>query len=243
MEADLPGQFVSATRMADVFNWLRTFKGMGDFTAYQLLLNLTYTGLADFSDADTFVVVGLGARAGLKRCFGPNLSHSQELDIIQWMQFTQNEHFSRLRVSCTLGPPGSAHHEMQLCDIEHTLCEIDKYVRLQNRIGHSKRNFEPSGGPTPEYCLPPAFSEDNEERWVVTRIGGKRTKAGILYYQVFWEGYIEPTWEPADMIKKDAPLAVEEFLDCHPNKRKTLGSGQACAKCRHHKRRCDHYQP
>lgn len=129
MEADLPGRFVSATRMADVFDWLRTFKGMGDFTAYQLLLNLTYTGLVDFSDADTFVVVGLGARAGLKRCFGPNLSHSQELDIIRWMQFTQKEHFARLGVSCSLGPPRSAHHEMQLCDIEHTLCEIDK-VRL-----------------------------------------------------------------------------------------------------------------
>ena len=109
-----------------------------------------------------------------------------------------------------------------------------QYVRLQSRIGHSKRVFEPSGGPTPEYSLPPVFSEDNEERWVVTRIGGKKTKAGILYYQVFWEGYVEPTWEPADVIKEDAPLAIKEFLDCHPSHSgKRLGSGQACAKCRY----------
>ena len=126
MEDDLAGRLVSTTRMADIFKWLRSFKGMGDFNAYQLLMNLTYTGLTNFTDTDTFVVVGIGSRAGLKRCFGPDLSHSQEVDIIRWMQSTQIEHFTRLGVDCTLGPPGSTHHRMQLCDIEHTLCEIDK---------------------------------------------------------------------------------------------------------------------
>lgn len=133
MEDDLPGRFVAAKSMADIYDWLRTFKGMGCFNAYQLLLNLTYTGLANFPDTDPFVVVGPGARAGLKRCFGPNLSRSQELDIIRWMQSTQHEHFARLELSCTLGPPGSAYHKMQLCDIEHTLCEVDK-VRQQFRF-------------------------------------------------------------------------------------------------------------
>jgi hypothetical protein len=126
MEDDLPGRLVAATHMADIFDWLREFKGMGDFNAYQLLLNLSYTGLANFSDADSFVVVGPGSRSGLRRCFSPDLSRSQELDIIRWMGCTQGDHFSRLGVSCTLGPQGSAYHEMQLCDIEHTLCEIDK---------------------------------------------------------------------------------------------------------------------
>jgi hypothetical protein len=126
MEDDLPGRFVAATRMADIFDWLLTFKGMGAFNAYQLLLNLTYTGLTDFSDANSFVVLGPGSRAGLKRCFIQDLSPDQLLDIIRWMKSTQHEHFSRLGLSCTLGPPGSTHHRMQLCDIEHTLCEIDK---------------------------------------------------------------------------------------------------------------------
>jgi hypothetical protein len=31
MEDDLPGRFITATRMADVFDWLLTFKGMGAF--------------------------------------------------------------------------------------------------------------------------------------------------------------------------------------------------------------------
>jgi hypothetical protein len=130
MENDLPGRFAAATRMADVFEWLRTFKGMGPFNAYQLLQNLTYTGLANFSDASAFVVVGPGSRAGLKRCFGQDFLPSEGPDIIRWMQSTQREHFSRLGLSCSLGPPGSAYHEMQACDIEHTLCEIDKVVNV-----------------------------------------------------------------------------------------------------------------
>jgi len=240
MEDDLPGRFVAAKSMADIYDWLRTFKGMGCFNAYQLLLNLTYTGLANFPDTDPFVVVGPGARAGLKRCFGPNLSRSQELDIIRWMQSTQHEHFARLELSCTLGPPGSAYHKMQLCDIEHTLCEVDKYVRLSQRTGHAKRCFEPSDGPTPEFCLPSSFSGNNEERWVVTRIGGRKTKEGILYYQVFWEGYDEPSWEPADMIIEDAPLAVRKFLRSLSSG-STKRPGPACAKCRRKmKTRCNH---
>lgn len=130
---DLPGRLVSATRMADLFSWLRTFKGMGDFNAYQLLLNLSYTGLGEFSDADSFVILGCGARAGLNRCFSHGISsHAKELEVVRWMQRTQRDHFSRLGLSCTLGPPGSPFHEMGVCDIEHTLCEVDKVGYTQS---------------------------------------------------------------------------------------------------------------
>lgn len=132
MKADLPGRLVAATRMADIFDWLRTFKGMGDFNTYQLLLNLSYTGLGNFSDADSFVILGCGARAGLNQCFRQGLSsHARELDVVRWMQRTQRDHFSRLGLSCTLGPPDSPFHEMGVCDIEHTLCEVDKVGYIQ----------------------------------------------------------------------------------------------------------------
>lgn len=138
MEADLPGRLVAATSMADLFNWLRTFKGMGDFSAYQLLLNLSYTGLGQFSDAESFVVLGCGAHAGLKRCFRGELSRSMKVDLVRWMQRTQQDHFTRLGLSCTLGPPGSKHHVMSVCDIEHTLCEVDKVGHV---LCHAQRGF------------------------------------------------------------------------------------------------------
>jgi hypothetical protein len=207
MKADLPGRLVAATRMADVFDWLRTFKGMGDFNTYQLLLNLSYTGLGNFSDTDSFVILGCGARAGLNQCFRQGLSsHSRELDVVRWMQRTQRDHFSRLGLSCTIGPPGSPFHEMGLCDIEHTLCEVDKYIRP------GSRRFQPSKGRTPELVLPLSPSEDQEERWVIDRIAGKREHEDVVEYQVYWEGYDDPTWEPAEIVEEDAPLAVKQFL-------------------------------
>jgi hypothetical protein len=208
MKADLPGRLVAATHMADVFDWLCTFKGMGDFTAYQLLLNLSYTGLGKFEDADSFVVLGIGAHAGIGRCFNGELSPDTKVAIVRWMQRTQREHFARLGLSCTLGPPGSKYHEMSVSDVEHTLCEVDKYAR-----SGSRRRFHPSEGPTPELIVPLFPSDDHEERWTISRIAGQRKYRHVLQYQVYWEGFDEPTWEPAEMVQEDAPLAVEEFLN------------------------------
>jgi len=156
------------------------------------------------------------------------------------MQSTQDEHFARLGVSCTLGPPGSTYHKMQLCDIEHTLCEIDKFVRSCQPNGRTKRQFKVSDSPMPEFCPPSTFADDNMERWTVSRIGGKRTRAGILYYQVFWEGYAKPTWEPAHIIKEDAPLAVKEFLDGLPSGSAKRPHDQASSERRHSKRRSNY---
>lgn len=126
MKGGLPDRLCNATSMEALYNWIRAFPGMGEFNTYQLLMNLTYTGLGKFTDADTFVVAGVGARAGINLCFGPDLSRETELKIMQWMQRTQREQLARLGLSCTLGPPGSPYHELQLCDIEHCLCEISK---------------------------------------------------------------------------------------------------------------------
>ncbi|KAG1882387.1 hypothetical protein F4604DRAFT_1743797 [Suillus subluteus] len=108
--------------------WLCTFKSMGDFTAYQLVLvlNLSYSSVLNFSDYD-FVVVGLGSCRGLQRCFEGLIPHKCEVDIIRWMQLTQGDHFSRLDLKFNgLGPEACP---IMLCDIEHTLYEVDKYVR------------------------------------------------------------------------------------------------------------------
>lgn len=224
MNAGLPSRFVSATSMSEVFDWLRSFKGFGDFNAYQLLLNLSYTGLGNFTDFETFVVVGCGAREGLKRCFVSGLSRSMEIKVIQWMQRTQRDHFNRLGLSCTLGPPGSLNHELLICDIEHTLCEIDKVRHHSSArttmLIHSRqyvrkgrmRVFKPTETLLPEPVFPITPLDNREERWVITRIIGWRKLDKVLQYQIVWEGYKEPTWEPAEMILQDAPLLVEKYL-------------------------------
>jgi hypothetical protein len=220
---DLPEKCQEAEYIADVFEWLCTFKSMGDFTAYQLVLNLSYSKVLNFSDHD-FVVVGLGSRRGLQRCFKGQIPRAYEVDIIRWMQLTQFENFSRLKLKFNgLGHNG---RPMMLCDIEHTLCEIDKYVRKLSAPAH--RPFRPSGK-LAQMRLPKAWSHfarcdlrikcpkeaDTEfiEKFVVESIQSHRDVDGEREFLVYWEGYgdDEASWEPEDPLADDAPNAIREY--------------------------------
>jgi hypothetical protein len=69
------------------------------------------------------------------------------------------------------------------------------------------------------YQRPPPdhIDEDGDALFEVNRIVKKRyRKRGnrrVLQYLVLWKGYPdhEGTWEPADRIKRDAPLVVDDF--------------------------------
>ncbi|KAG7087585.1 hypothetical protein E1B28_013539 [Marasmius oreades] len=141
----------TAEYMEDIFDFLKSFRGMGDFTAYQLLVNLSYSSLLSrFSNMD-FVVAGIGCVSGLHKLFAKgSLNRAKYLDpmiyvgIIRWMADTQDEHFKRLGLDSTfmqLGSdsPRSAGIPLQLADIEHSICEVDKYARLLHPEMRAKR--------------------------------------------------------------------------------------------------------
>ncbi|KIJ70167.1 hypothetical protein HYDPIDRAFT_104842 [Hydnomerulius pinastri MD-312] len=151
---ELPEQLKQAKYMADVFDYLRSFKSMGEFTAYQLILNLSYSNVMNFSDYD-FVVIGLGSRSGLRRCFREPIPRSIEVDVVRWMQISQDEQFERLGI--TFNGLGPGHRPMMLCDIEHTLCELDKYVRKCSDRRKGGRQFHPAGK-LGKFRLPKAWS-------------------------------------------------------------------------------------
>lgn len=222
---ELPAQLRDAKYMADVFGYLRTFKSMGDFTAYQLVLNLSYSDVVNFSEYD-FVVMGIGSRKGLQRCFSANVPRAVEVDIVRWMQITQHEHFTRLGIEFNgLGPD---HLPMMLCDIEHTLCELDKYIRKCTDVSPG-RPFGPNGK-LGKPRLPRAWSHKSRsvlriksqeeaeaevlEKYVVEAIKGHRVVDGVREFHVLWEGYPEDeaSWEPEDSLVEDAPKVVREYL-------------------------------
>ncbi|KAI6119414.1 hypothetical protein EDD16DRAFT_1692706 [Pisolithus croceorrhizus] len=222
---EMPDVLATAEYMADVFEWLRTFRSIGDFTAYQLLLNLSYSNVMSFSDHD-FVVMCVGSRRGLRRCFREDIPRSMEVDLVRWMQSSQDEHFARLRLNFDgLGDQG---HPMMLCDIEHTLCELDKYIR---KCGQSSKGRPFVGtGELGEFRLPKAWSDearqvvriknkeeaepDIVEKFVVQSIRDHRLVDGMLEFLVFWEGYEEDeaTWEPEDTLVEDAPTTVKAYM-------------------------------
>lgn len=122
--------------MAKAFQLLRRYPGMGDFLAYQLLIDINYSTLINFDEMD-FVVAGPGARDGLRKCLGPG-ARGIEADLIRYMSDAQEEHFNRLGLSFA----GLYGRRLQLIDCQNLFCEVDKYARIAHpeMIGYSGRS-------------------------------------------------------------------------------------------------------
>ncbi|KAF8642931.1 hypothetical protein AX16_009319 [Volvariella volvacea WC 439] len=240
MENDLPQRLSEVAYMDELYEFLVSFPSMGEFLTYQLILNLSYTPFLNFSGLD-FVVAGPGAISGLKKMFGESFVQARrdipgfEVDVMRWLAQHQQEHFERLGLDFSgLGPD---HLPMELPDIEHTLCEVDKYSRLahpqfKGRRTEMRRAYEPPRREVPEQVvLPRAWSHPNrkivkirpggppvvEKRYTISRLGGHRQGVAGREYHVFWEGYSdsESTWEPEDGLLQDAPRIVQEYKAKH----------------------------
>ncbi|OCB84805.1 hypothetical protein A7U60_g8331 [Sanghuangporus baumii] len=235
MSNDLLGKLKGCKYMADAFDVIYQFPGSGDFVAFQLLINLSYTPLVDFSEND-FVIAGVGAVKGLKKCFSPSDSVSgSESALIRWMTETQEKHFARLRLEPAVLSNGNGDEErkMTLVDVEHTLCELHKYVRILSSAeggGYGKRFTQKTARLARWPVFPRAWAHPTRTRtrlkpgrsgnkraekvYVVNRILDKgETDEGEVVYFVDWLGYPASarTWEPRESLLDDAPLAVEEY--------------------------------
>jgi len=105
------------------FELLRSYHSIGNFLAYQFLIDLNYSDLVDFSEMD-FVMPGPGAKDGIRKCFTSKPDTSEET-IIRWMAETQAEQFERLglRFRDLWG------RRIHLIDCQNLFCEVDKYAR------------------------------------------------------------------------------------------------------------------
>ncbi|PPQ63454.1 hypothetical protein CVT24_004986 [Panaeolus cyanescens] len=239
MENDFPSRLSKAAYAADVFEYLVSFPSMGDFSAYQLMLGLSYTDLWIWHPND-FVVSGPGSISGLNKIFGAdrmNLGRRTvddfDAEVMRYMANTQAEHFQRLKLDFSgLGPKRLP---MDLSDIEHTLCEVDKYCRvahprLKGKRTNISRNFRPHNPKAQEpIVLPKAWNKLKrktprirperkltvEKRYMIDFIAAHedRPEDGRVYF-VHWVGYppSDATWEFEESLLQDAPQSVKEYL-------------------------------
>ena len=114
----------SAATMRAAFDVLRAYRGLGDFLAFQYLIDLNYSEALDFSEMD-YVVAGPGARSGLRKVFGLG-SVGVEEQLIALMAERQEEFLESLALRFTPleGRP------LQLIDCQNLFCEVDKYARV-----------------------------------------------------------------------------------------------------------------
>lgn len=113
-----------ASSMDEAFEVLRGYPAIGDFLAYQFLIDINYSTALEFSEND-FVMPGPGARDGIRKCFGPD-STGIESEIIRYMADSQDEHFARLGLQFN----GLRGRPLQLIDCQNLFCEVDKYARV-----------------------------------------------------------------------------------------------------------------
>lgn len=147
LEGRLPERLEQVSSMSEAFLRLKEWPAIGDFLAYQFLIDLNYSSGLEFSEMD-FVVPGPGARDGIRKCFGRSAA-GIEAEVIRYMCDTQQEHFARLglRFGGLRGRP------LQLIDCQNLFCEVDKYARvahpdIQGISGRSriKQSFAASPG-------------------------------------------------------------------------------------------------
>ena len=145
----------ASASMAQAFDVLRGYPGLGAFLAYQLLIDINYSTVIDFDEMD-FVVPGPGARDGLRKCFGAG-RQGIEADLIRYMSDTQAEHFARLGLRFS----GLKGRRLQLIDCQNLFCEVDKYARVAHPefLGYSgrtriKQRFRPGDQPLTSWFPP-----------------------------------------------------------------------------------------
>lgn len=119
---------------------LRQYPMIGAFVAYELVSDLRWTKLlSGAKDIDTWANVGPGADRGLRwLLYGkakgtPKVGQKKGLELmVHLLDITRKEN-----------PTGEP---IELREIEHVCCEIDKYLRVKTGAGRPRSKFRPYQG-------------------------------------------------------------------------------------------------
>lgn len=109
--------------------------GIGGFMAYEVACDLRWCPgwLDKAADIHTWANTGPGAKRGLNRLYGRPLEKS----------IPDKQAVDEMRHLLDLAPIYLEEHmpELEMRDIEHSLCETDKYLRVQNGEGKPRSSY------------------------------------------------------------------------------------------------------
>ena len=119
-----------AGSLRNVFDFIQRYTGIGKFIGYEIVCDFRFTLLlCDSEDRLTWANIGPGCRRGLMRLgMAPKLESLHEL-------------YEEAKTEC----PGLIHYDaevpFELREIEHSLCEFDKYERIRQGQGTSRMKY------------------------------------------------------------------------------------------------------
>lgn len=139
--------------LRETWEWLKEYPYMGPFMAYEVVTDLRWTPLLDKAgDIMTWANPGPGAKRGINRVRGydkdANISREQQIYLMQQLlidslngnnwpnaRVTPEVHGLPGQVTSRTGEP-SDWPAWEMREVEHTLCEFDKYERA--RLGEGR---------------------------------------------------------------------------------------------------------
>ena len=158
MSDGLPARLCKAGSLGEVYEALVSYPGLGPFLAFQYAIDLNYSGMLGFEEAD-FVVAGPGALDGMAKCF-EDIGNLAPHEVIMAVVDRQEQEFARLGLDFDF----LFGRRLQPIDVQNLFCEISKYTRVSHpgltagsgrtRI---KQSYEPSGRPIERPCFPPRW--------------------------------------------------------------------------------------
>jgi alpha-glutamyl/putrescinyl thymine pyrophosphorylase clade 1 len=124
MDDGLPKKVQRARSLSAVYEFIKPYPGLGPFLAFQYAIDLNYSNLMDFDEAE-FVVAGPGALDGIAKCFSGIKGRAPE-EIIFEMVERQDREFNRMGLAFS----GLYGRKLQPIDCQNVFCEISKYCRV-----------------------------------------------------------------------------------------------------------------
>lgn len=152
----MQNKILNSKNMKEAFNIIKSYELIGNFMAYQLVTDINYSEVVDFSERE-FTIAGPGSERGIKKCF-TDLEGMTKEDIIKWMCDNQDKEFRKLGIEFKdLGG-----RPLQYIDCQNLFCELDKYCRqavpeLKSNRTKIKKKYIPKVQKI-EYMYPPKWN-------------------------------------------------------------------------------------
>lgn len=129
----------------EVFDLLVSYKGIGDFLAYQIFVDFTYIDEFPYSENE-FTVAGPGCIMGLDYLFEDRDGMSYE-ECLFWLRDNIDNLFHGIRGDAW-NPnklfrdlPKHDRH-MNVMSLENCFCELSKYIRAKEGTGRPRRRYK-----------------------------------------------------------------------------------------------------
>ncbi|KAG9088769.1 hypothetical protein FS749_001914 [Ceratobasidium sp. UAMH 11750] len=129
LQDKLPSKIRGCKTLKRAFEIIREYPSFGNFTSYQLALDLNMLPEINYNQ-DAWAPVGPGSSNGLLKMFGSGVK-GIETEAMLYLLSIQDEQWRRLNVDMDtpIHGPGLCPPKIGLPEIEHALCEVDKYSR------------------------------------------------------------------------------------------------------------------